>query len=187
MLGEDNHHAKHSNKLIEEICKLLADPNNTPTVIAKKFNIDPWININIKSGNSWGHISSNYDICEKDLRLGENCSLATYKDDQVRKVCEMLTEGGHTANEIEKATGVGLQAIHDIRRRSTWCHISKDYNFSSDPLPRYVEPRVIEATKYFKEGLSIEEIIPKVASFFDPPDRKKIWNFLYHLKRNHNL
>ena len=110
-----------SEEQAHEICRKLQQgvPNAD---IAKDLGISIAIVQRIKRGDSFKEISSQYSFPKE--------SRSTYvTDDVARKVCELL-EKGYTPYTISKMNiGATCGVALGIKRRLSFKHISKDYNF----------------------------------------------------------
>lgn len=74
----------------------------------------------------------------KDITCGERVWCHIYSKDQIRKVCEMLTQN-KSFDDIHKETGVARYTISDILAKRKWKQISCDYDFSNYHYGKDVE------------------------------------------------
>ena len=169
--GEDNAKATHTEEQARAVCKMLEDYHNTPRKIAEELGVDESFVDGIKNGSRWIHISKEYNIDKRNLRLGENNVKAKYSDELARKVCEMLAEGKYYTNDIVEKLGVSKGFVDFIYSGRIRKDISSNYTF-----PPRLPKRQNEVTKvileYLNQGLTTKEILPKVIDYF-PPDTDK--------------
>ena len=89
--------------------------------------------------------------------IGETHSKATLTDKEVIEICDLLVKG-YRNDEISEMKGVKVYIIKQIRRKTTWKHLTQDYNFPcgksciSDNKVLWVAHRILE-------GYSTQEII----------------------------
>lgn len=77
---------------------------------------------------------------------GEKHPENIYSEFQIRKVCKLLESCNIKPKEIERLTGVSRDMIFRIREKSTWTHISKDYNIQDiDFSGIYIDDEIIYA------------------------------------------
>lgn len=60
--------------------------------------------------------------------VGETHSQATLTELQVREVCSYIEQGYRTV-DVHKMTGIGLEKIKSIKKKSVWKHVVYDYDF----------------------------------------------------------
>ena len=95
------------------------------------------------------------------MALGENHGNNVYKEDAIRKVCELLSENRKTYSEISDISGVGIPTIHDILSKKYWTHISNNYKIDNynvrkrKPVDENLKNDII---KYAMQGKSVHEI-----------------------------
>lgn len=169
--GEDNARAVYTEEQARAVCKMLEDYHNTPRKIAEELGVDESFVDGIKNGSRWVHISKEYNIDKRNLRLGENNVKAKYSDELARKVCEMLAEGKYYTSDIVEKLGVTKSFVDAIYEGYIRKDISSNYTF-----PPRLPKRQNEVTKvileYLNQGLITKEILPKVIDYF-PPDTDK--------------
>lgn len=61
-------------------------------------------------------------------RYGEDHCNANITNESVEKVCKLISQG-FKRKQIMLETGVSKHQVDDIRRRKTWVHISKNYEW----------------------------------------------------------
>ncbi len=88
---------------------------------------------------------------------GENSSFATITEQQARDICELMQQGYRNKEIIEKLN-VGNNIVKNIRRRSCWTHISKDYKFTTTKMG-LSEESVRWVCNKIEEGLTNKDIV----------------------------
>lgn len=126
---------KYSPVDIHTVCKLLEDPRNNPTKIAKMTGVSRDMVGNIRKKRCWQEISSQYNIPEFDY-TGENAVQSVYDDAIIEKVCQLLMDPYKPHNEIEKETGVTFDIISKIARGKYRKYIADKYNFPARRNPK---------------------------------------------------
>lgn len=131
--GSDCNLSVYSDAQIRQVCKYLEENKKNIKEITSLTGVKHDTICRILNRNQWIKISNDYDIThynvktpKKDTR-GANSPSAKYTEAQVRLVCEML-ESGKKYAEIEKVTGVSKTSIGHIKLKTTWTHISSEYN-----------------------------------------------------------
>lgn len=122
--GVKNGRSKLSEDDVLSIYQLLLEGSRACDV-AKDFNISKSVVMGIKTKRSWSHITKSLpDISIKAKK--KQLSAET-----VKWVCQLLQEGFGTMEIVRQATNplVDEYKVHDIKRRRSFKHISKDYNF----------------------------------------------------------
>lgn len=61
-------------------------------------------------------------------KLGSECNLSVYTDEQIHHVCKLLEENKLTKSQISDLTGVKVDTIKLIIKGKQWCHISCNYD-----------------------------------------------------------
>lgn len=75
-------------------------------------------------------------------KVGEDHGRAVYKDEDIHKVCRLLSKG-YKPKEIAGMTNVSLEMINHIKNGDNWLHISCNYDFER------TKPRVM-FKEYYK-------------------------------------
>lgn len=136
--GEANGNSILTDKQVHIICKLLEQGINY-SKICEEINLRDSKNIldiitKIRAGKLWKHISSLYNIPEKEYR-----SIAIkYTSEQIHSICKLIEEG-YSNRDIANLMNIDisenklydkyLKFILRIRRRETYTDISKNYNW----------------------------------------------------------
>ena len=86
-----------------------------------------------------------------------------YTESQIIEVCKLLENSENTPVSIEKATGVSRHLIFQIRKGSTWTHISSKYNIPkinfNDKHRKYTDNEIIEVCELLEDPMiSINEV-----------------------------
>lgn len=141
----------------------IPNPNNCPQV----NHIDCDKTNNHFSNLEWCTNDENMrHAMEHDLRAhmpGEQNPFSKYKEEQIRKVCELLVEGKMTHRDISETTGVHKRTVDEIALKNKWVYISKEYNlpeqkFHKHNLSKYKK----KIDKLLKKGYKWQEIIDRV-------------------------
>ena len=132
--GTDCNLSVYSEAQIRQVCKYLEENIKNIKEITSLTGVKHDTIYRILNKYQWVQISSQYDISgynvktpRKDMR-GTNSPTYKYSESQVRLVCEML-ESNQSFKKIQEASGMSRSSIEHIKYKSTWTHISKEYNF----------------------------------------------------------
>ena len=119
--GEEVHSAILTEGQVHEICKLMESGYRNGDV-AKMFNIANYFIANIRTKNTWRHISDQYNIPRKTTAL----SLET-----IHWICKLLESGLRNKDVVDLAVNpkVNKSLITKIRNRKSYAEISAEYNF----------------------------------------------------------
>ena len=97
---------------------------------------------------------------------GDKHPESVYSEQQIRKVCEMLEDINNTPAMISKATGVSDDMIFRIREKTTWTHISCEYNIPKINFnTEYNSQRNIYTVDQIKEVCNMLENIKNSMSY----------------------
>lgn len=106
LVGENNPHAKHKEKEIQEIKYLLKYSNLTMTEISKKFNYKTCATVSaINKGKSWFDKNEVYPLRNTIQRITE---------EQVKDIIDDLLKTSLTQQEIAKKYNIGRHIITAI-------------------------------------------------------------------------
>lgn len=145
---------KYDPKTIHEICKLLEENKLSYDEISSKLSVPKGLISEIRCGTRWKHISSQYNI-PPIPEFGGTHSIFT--EDQIRQVCELLSEDKLPQQEIANITGVSKSVVAGIKSRKAWTNISKDYNIPSTNCKRnkyissYTDEQIHQVCKLLEE------------------------------------
>ena len=84
---------------------------------------------NFKDNLEWMSCKENHQhAMSSGLRArGEASSNTNLTNDLVKEVCVMMSEGYERKLILRQFPEVTVHMLGDIRRRKTWCHVSKDF------------------------------------------------------------
>ena len=147
--GENQGNAKYSNAQIADVCKLLEEGKSY-----KEINMITGVDISVisdvRTGYRWKKISQQYKIRR---------STRKYSDEQVHATCRLLEDPKIPHQEISDKTGVSINTIKDIMRRTSYRRISDAYDISPRSSAgeygrrsKYTSEQVENACKLFLEG-----------------------------------
>ena len=119
--GEDTGNSKHTNEQVHEICRLMQEGLRNIEII-EMYGYPKSLLKNIRNGNGWEFIKSQYDIPKRSRVLSE---------ETVRWICTKLEEGCRNCDIVRESTNpkVNKQNVKEIRNRNLYIYYSKDYNF----------------------------------------------------------
>ena len=121
--GEDHHNSKYSDKLVESICKDIAEGSLSRLDMRKKYGINGQLIDDIRSGRSHKKISSKYVDQGFEYSDWDRQS----REEKARLVCS-YREQGYTCSQIVKATGFGHNFVDPVVNKRTFKYISDQYN-----------------------------------------------------------
>lgn len=181
MKGEDHPGHKHTEKQIREVCELMEE-GHTNKEIHEKTGIKSDILSDIRSGDSWTHITDDYKF--KPVPHPNK----QYTDEQIHQVCSMM-QSGFNNTEISEALDISYNVVADIRRGKTWTHISQYYNISLDGHPnrKYTEDDVHKICQMLEDGKSSREVSNELDISYNVVSdirRKKTWT---SISKNYNI
>lgn len=131
--GENNPTSKLTEKEVREICRLLSLNKYTYVEIAKKLGgiVTPSHVSHIRNKTCWKHISDQYNIPEnKGKIVGEGKNNSVITEAQAITICELLQKG-IGATDIHKMLDIPLTVVNNIKGRTSWTYISKNYVFNA--------------------------------------------------------
>lgn len=132
----------------------IPNPNNYPMV-------------NHIDGNKTNPNASNLEWCdakhnnihaiETGLRkIGEDAPNATCTKDQVKQICEMLSENKYKNKYIAETVGVPYYIIHNIKSYNSWVRETEGYEFKKQQ--RIDESKAREICEFIELGFKLKEI-----------------------------
>lgn len=122
-IGENSHLAKMLDKQAIRACELLSEGWKVKD-IAEELNVSPRSIQHIKDGESWKHISKNYNF----TRIGTAIPY-TLNDDIIHKICKDLETKEFSDYKLGEKYGVSREYIRDIRLHKRRTNISQYYDF----------------------------------------------------------
>lgn len=119
--GEDVYNSKYTNEQIHEICKLMEEGLRNIEII-ELYGYPKSLLKNIRNGNSWESIKSQYNIPVRSRVLSE---------ETVRWICTKLAEGYRNCDIVRESTNpkVTKNNVKEIRNRNIYSYYSQDYDF----------------------------------------------------------
>lgn len=132
----------------------IPNPNNLPMVNHKdgiKTNPDV-------SNLEWCTAKhNNIHAVENGLRpIGENAKNAICSEQQVIKICELLSTKRYKNTEISNIVGVPEYIVRNIKKRNSWVRQSEGYEFEIQQ--RIDENKAREICEYIELGFKLKEI-----------------------------
>ena len=122
--GEKNGSAKHTNKIIEKVCKSLESNKYTIKEISEKYGVPRYTIEQILAGNQWTIISDKYD-------LTKFTNVRKYTDDTViKKICKLLASGKYTVREVADKLNVKYKLVYRSYKGESHKNISSKYDFT---------------------------------------------------------
>ena len=122
--GEEIGDNKFTTPMVRRVCELLVEDKLSLKEIAVETGVSYDMVRNILNGNSWKHISCEYDFSQYGT-FEQSKSIA-----RATKACEMM-EDGYTLEEISKETGLAYSMVHKISTGERWATLSKNYKISN--------------------------------------------------------
>lgn len=173
---------------IEDIklaCQLLENENNSYEYIMMLTGIKRMTLTDIVRGHSYKSISKNYKLKKNRIGYGENHPMSKSTEQDIHKVCQLLTDPNNSYEYISKQTGVSEAMIGYIFKGKNWTHISKMYKIPKNRTPeRHYDrrPKAQFIIKCINDGLTNDQIVEKLKTEFDMPDRTKSLATIYRIK-----
>ena len=121
--GEDHHNSKYSDKLVESICKDIAEVSLSRMDMRKKYGINGSLIDDIRSGRSHKKISSKYVDQGFEYSDWDRPS----REEKARILCS-YREQGYGIYKISKLTGFGYNFVYPVVNKVTFKYISDQYN-----------------------------------------------------------
>jgi DNA-binding CsgD family transcriptional regulator len=116
-IGESFSTADISNKQCKKICKLLESTDMSIKDIAEKVNCGKMTVYHILHGDTWKHVSCNYDFSHRKL-------FKHITESEAREIHRLLNEGELSSKEIAEVVGCKVHHVKDIKRGKTWTKLS---------------------------------------------------------------
>jgi len=152
--GEDKFNTKFKNEDIIEIKKLISEGCRTID-IANLYNVEGQTITQIKTGDRWGHIKTEYD----DSIIQTPRQKLTEED--VLEIKKLLVEEKLTIVEIADMYNLTFGNISSIKRLKTWKNVGEEYNLqilNRASIGKLNKDKVIEIKKHLFYGKSCAEI-----------------------------
>ena len=121
--GEDHHNSKYSDKLVESICKDIAEGSLSRLDMRKKYGINGQLIDDIRAGRSHKKISSKY--VDQGFEYSDWNRPA--REEKARIVCSYI-EKGYRIAQIVRETGFGFNFVEPVFNKRTFKYISDQYN-----------------------------------------------------------
>lgn len=122
-MGEESYLAKITEKQAIRICELLQAGKSFDEV-AEKVGCSRKIVIHIKAGETWKHISKNYNFPKNDAKKPNSIPVET-----IHEICKMIETKKYSDRIIAEKFGTKREYVRDIRNHKRRNDISKNYNF----------------------------------------------------------
>lgn len=116
--GENQGANIYSESTIENACRLMTRGFKN-IEISKKTGIHPKMVSDIRMGKRWCHVSIEYKIPKRKRALYSNKKLHT--------ACKMLEDPNISYGEVSEATGISVNSLKDIYKKSSYMRISNNY------------------------------------------------------------
>ena len=156
--GENQGHSIYSNDQIHQVCKLLEENKLSYSEIAKITNVKYSAISEIRNKRKWKFISDEYKIPPPEEKL--------YSDEDVKKACKLLENPDIPYSEISEKTGLSVNALKDIMKKTSYSRISDNFNIRkrskqaiSQGHSSYNIDQIKQVCQYLeKKDLSIKKI-----------------------------
>lgn len=188
--GELSPVTSYSNKMIENVCKLMSTTKIPLDDISKESGVSVNVLNKIRLGYRWKEVSDGYDFSEYNRyiqsqntikHLGLNNPNGKYSDEEITHVCKLLEENEMCLNEISKITGIPKNTVIDIKSGKAHVNISKLFNVRNHDMLQsgYHKKDLDKASELLLQGISIPDII----STLNFPNTKRTVSMLYGRQR----
>jgi|GEM_PF-670828 len=111
----------YTEEQIRLVCEMLENTNSNPALISELTGVSSIIIYHIRKGETWTHISSEYNIPSINFRN-------EYSEDKIHNICKMLENPNVKIMEISEIMNVPKTLIYDINTKRSWKHISCLYS-----------------------------------------------------------
>lgn len=118
-VGEDNRNSLLDENTVRRICEKL-EKEISVAQIARDFSIKKPTVFSIRSGQTWGHISKDYNIPPVNKSLSE---------DDVHQICQHIVKGLSNKEIMTLHHNVNRHHLDNIRNKKTFKHITDLYNW----------------------------------------------------------
>ncbi len=135
-VGEQSTLAKHSEKLIRQICNEFVKNELSIAEITRKYDVSYNLVYDLKRCKTWHHITKDYDFSNYNKKTrapvhGENNGRTSLTNDDVENICKLIASGDWTLKGIAAKYNVTYKTIQHIFNKTSWRHISEKYDFSN--------------------------------------------------------
>lgn len=107
----------YSNDQVIKACKMLEDPNNTIADISRETGINRSILYGIRTGHTWTHISSRFQITKPPHQSDFNA-------EKITNAAKLILDGDESYASITRKTGIPYRTLRKILMKSPkYAHI----------------------------------------------------------------
>lgn len=142
------------------------------------------LQVNHIDGNPHNNYIDNLEWCTRSENIlhsyktglhpkGENNILSSITNDTAIKICELLSTGLYTNEEISNIVGNGvtINIVSSIKQRRAWTDISRYYQFNSRPGRLFNDEQINNLCYYFstheKGNLTVNDFCREALKFYD--------------------
>ena len=150
--GELQGSSIYSNSQIIEVCKLLEAGKLSYHEISEITNVSCSTISDIRCNREWRSISKNFKMPPIKPRL--------YSDKEIETVCKLLEDPTLPHQVICNMTGVSINTIKDIMKKTSYRRISDKYNIQKrinagvySPISKYSEKQIRDVCKMLENPL----------------------------------
>ena len=175
--GENQANSIYTNEQIHQVCKLLEDNKLSYSDIARITNVKYDTISEIRNKRKWKSISDNYKIPPPDEKL--------YSDEDVKKACKLLENPDIPYFEISKETGLSVNALKDIMKKTSYSRISSEFDIkkrSKQAISQGHSPYTIDQIKQVCQYLEMENIPIKEISQLTNVGLSVVYDIFNHRK-----
>ena len=180
--GEKQGSSIYTNDQISKVCELLEDRKLSYKEISRITGVDYKTISEVRTKRSWRSISSKYNIPEVEKNT-------LYTDDQIINTCKLLEDPSLNHQYISELTGVNINTIKDIMKKTSYRRISDGYNICKrinaanfSPIAKASESQIKEVCRLLEDPyIPAKEIAVrtgvKLHTVYDVMSGKK-WKFI---------
>ncbi len=183
--GEKQGSSINKNKDIELVCKLLSE-GKTNTEVSKLTGVKEKTVSDIRCGTRWKWLSSKYNIPAPRVPM--------YSDEIINQVCKLLEDPTISQSKISSETGVDINTLKDIMKKTRYRRISDLYNIKKrvnssqySPISKYNESQIRLVCELIAKGIPFKNINNEtgvgISTIYDIA-RGKSWKLI---SSNYNL
>ena len=156
--GELHGSSVYTNEQIKEVCKLLETNEFTHSKIEQLTGVKQKTISDIRIGKKWKSISKDYKLPKSRPKM--------YTDDMIIETCKLLENPSISHQQISRLTGVSINCIKDIMKKTSYRRISDRFNIQKrinagqySPISRYSKDQISEVCYLIKNTtLSVKDI-----------------------------